>query len=330
MLQSLPKPDSVAPVEPLSIAQRLAVLVIAVMVAILLLAVFLIQYSARANRETVTEQMLSSARAMMMAVNSQLMNKQGILIVLSGAKQLEDHDWPGFYERAKSVIAQETENLGDRISLIDPSGRQIVNTLVPYGTPLPDAGGLDAVREVVATGRPVTSDLFTGAITKAHTVGVYVPVFERGRVAYVLVLAFAPQQIKIVSSQNLPPGAIAAVTDRRGLIIARTFHPENFIGKLLVPELHARTMSSDEGTVDVRTYEGVLVHDVYTKSLITGWHVVLGLEQSVIDAAMWGSLKIAGVGGFLIITAALLLAAYLARSIARPITALSAMAAAMG
>lgn len=84
MLQSLPKPDSVAPVEPLSIAQRLAVLVIAVMVAILLLAVFLIQYSARANRETVTEQMLSSARAMMMAVNSQLMNKQGILIVLSG------------------------------------------------------------------------------------------------------------------------------------------------------------------------------------------------------------------------------------------------------
>lgn len=124
MLQSLPKPDSVAPAEPLSIAQRLAVLVIAVMVAILLLAVFLIQYSARANSETVTEQMLSSARAMMMAVNSQLMNKQGILIVLSGAKQLEDHDWPGFYERAKSVIAQETENLGDRISLIDPSGRR--------------------------------------------------------------------------------------------------------------------------------------------------------------------------------------------------------------
>ncbi len=197
------KPDSetprdraaAAPAEPPSIAQRLAVLVIAVMVAILLFAVFLIQYYAQANRETVTAQMLASARAMMMAVDSQLANKQGILIVLSGAKQLEDHDWPGFHERAKSVIAQETENPGDRIALIDPSGHQVLNTLVPYGTPLPDAGGLDAVREVVATGRPLTSDLFTGAITKAPTVGVYVPVFEQGRVAYVLVFAFAPQQI---------------------------------------------------------------------------------------------------------------------------------------
>ncbi len=120
------------------------------------------------------------------------------------------------------------------------------------------------------------------------------------------------------------------MTDRRGLIVARSLNQENFIGKPVVPELRARMLSSDEGTIDVRTYEGVLVHDVYTKSLITGWHVVLGLEQSVLDAAMWGSLKIAGAGGFLIIAAALLLAAYLARRIARPITALSAMAAAMG
>lgn len=294
----------------------------------LALSFCVIRYYAQAHREIVTAQMSASVRAMLMAVESDLARKQVILITLSGAKELGDHDWPAFYQKAKLAVAQEP---GDRISLADPSGRQVINTSLPYGAPLPPALSVNEISQVAATGRPAISGLFTGAITKAPTVAIYVPVFEQGRVAYVLLLAFTPRQItRILNDQKLPSGGIAVVTDRNGIIVGRSLNQETFIGQPVVPDLRARLLSSDEGAIDVRTHEGVLIHHVYTKSQTSGWHAALGLDHSVLDAAMWGSLKLVAAGGSVIIVAALFFAYYSARRIARPIVALSSMAEAMG
>ena len=74
------------------------------------------------------------------------------------------------------------------ITLSDLQGQVLLNTQVPYGTPVPGQAQSDAVRRITATGRPGQSDLFVDAVTHHPLVSIAVPVFRDGQVHAVLTL----------------------------------------------------------------------------------------------------------------------------------------------
>ena len=63
---------------------------------------------------------------------------------------------------------------------------------------------------------------------------------------------------------------------------------------------------------------------------LTGWSTTLAVETATLDAPLWRSLWLFGGGGAVLLGCALLFALIYARAIARPLVALSVMAAALG
>src|SRR5262249_43760451 len=115
----------------------------------------------------------------------------GILKMLASSDALAIEDWPTFHAQARS-------SLQDRpyLVLTDSSGRQIVNTYVPYGQAPPRSGDPDQVRAVLRTKGPVVSDLFTSQVANAPVYAISIPIQRDGDVRYVMGLGLQPERLQ--------------------------------------------------------------------------------------------------------------------------------------
>ena len=163
------------------------------------------------------------------------------------------------------------------------------------------------------------------------TTAIYIPVMADGLV--VNVIAFSLPAIifsRILQHQMQFPGGVGAVFDRNNRLIGRTKDENEFVGRSAVPEYGEALQKSDQGSFDGRNLEGLLVHAVYVKSSLSGWSTTLAVEDATLDAPLWRTLWIFGIGGAALVVCALLFALYYARGVAQPLLALSRMAAALG
>ena len=60
--------------------------------------------------------------------------------------------------------------------LIDATGRQLVNTYLPYGQQPPMTGDMETVRRILETKAPVVSNLFTSLAVKKPVFNVSIPI----------------------------------------------------------------------------------------------------------------------------------------------------------
>src|SRR6266540_2859497 len=84
-----------------------------------------------------------------------------ILRTLATSSALESQDWRAFYDQAKAGLQGRAY-----IVLVDDSGRQLVNTYVPYGEAPAMTGDPETVRLMAESNRPVVSNLFTSLVVK--------------------------------------------------------------------------------------------------------------------------------------------------------------------
>ena len=116
------------------------------------------------------------ARATASVLDRHLNGLQTTLQTLSTSAFLAAGDLEGFYRQAERVKTF----IGADIGLRRPDGQQIVNTRVPWGAALPPTPlAIDA--QVIATGAPIISDVFTGAIANRPLVAIILPVIGRRR-----------------------------------------------------------------------------------------------------------------------------------------------------
>jgi hypothetical protein len=159
---------------------------------------------------------------------------------LAASPALRAPDLAAFERQASEVAAAR----GVVVVLRAPSGRQLVNTAVPFGAPLParsaEGENLEAKR-VTAAGSAFVSDLFTGALTGGPLLRVAVPARlpegsgaggaaagDPGQID----VAFAPERLRrLLADAGLPLGWMASVVDRAGVIIARSQRHEEFLGR---------------------------------------------------------------------------------------------------
>jgi hypothetical protein len=136
--------------------------------------------------------------------------------------------------------------------LSDQAGKQLANTVRPYGEPLPDLADSEQIHQVFATGKPVVFDVFTGGVLRRPKVAIDVPVWRNGKVVYSLGVGFLPERLgKILTEQRLPANRIVAIFDTKGVIAARTHEPDEFVGQKGPPVLLEHMRETNEGDVEV-------------------------------------------------------------------------------
>lgn len=271
--------------------------------------------------------LLQTTRALALALDRHIETKLEVATTLARAPLMERGD----FEAARSWASEVAARLDAWVVVneAEPGHRQVLNTRLPPGAPLPlpsppGAGAWALIRQVVETRRPAVSDLFTGRATAVATVAVAAPVFDAaGAVRHVVVLASEPRDLsRLLAAQGLTGGAVAGLADGAGRIIARSRDDAPYIGAA-APEWYARTAGATEGLFEGRTAEGTpAIFGFHRLAAAPGWGVVLAEPLAAYRESWRRPLRLFLGGGALALAMGLALAWAVARRVLRPVARL--------
>ena len=200
----------------LSLPLRLVFLVAGTTLPLILFAAAIVSLNYEADRKEAGARILEVTRSMMLVVDRELHSTIAALRVLALSLALQHDDLKAFRQQAGSFLRDLPD--GANLVLADPSGRQVLNMAVPEGAPLPMRVNMQALKEVIDTGRPVVTDLFVGAVLQRPLIAVDVPVMRSGAIVYVLSF-YPPLDVftDIIRRQQPSPGWVVSVFDRSGV-----------------------------------------------------------------------------------------------------------------
>src|SRR3954466_123894 len=167
----------------LVVATALPLVAFAVLVSMLLLS---------HERENFVDAVQSRNRAFLSAVDAELAGHVMTLRALTTLPSIAGDDLAAVH--ADLTEARTTQPNWVSIVLLAPDGRQLVNTIAPYGASLPFSIELESVRKAVETMQPVIGNGPAGRLKEGFGVPIRVPVVRDKRVVYVLSAA-----VRIVS-----------------------------------------------------------------------------------------------------------------------------------
>ena len=130
---------------------------------------------------------------------------------------------------------------------------------MPWGTPLPVSSLTepDLLRIARETQQPYVSDLFQGTVAKRLIFSVSVPVRKGEEIPYALVMSLEPDRlVEILTGESLPPGWLAAVSDRKNLNMARTRLAKEFLGRPIPEESVRQYAGRPEGVIETTRFRG--------------------------------------------------------------------------
>lgn len=249
---------------------------------------------------------------------------------LADSQELRAGNLSAFYGLAKRRSARQSD--GVWVVLADATGQQVVNTLVPYGAPLPVRPDMDTVREVLTRRAALVSNVHPGIVAKVPLVTVSVPALRGEQPAFELMLA-VPTDIwrRVLAEQHLPDEWIATLTDRAGAVIASTHLHDQYVGKPAFPLLRDVTVSSDiRGLVTGHTVEGIGVRTAFVKMGAYGWTVAIAVPLETLHTPARKSLMTLAFGAGIALLLGLLGSALVARRLAHAMSVLSSAAMAFG
>lgn len=121
------------------------------------LASAMLLYNAHADARALVERDAgATARAVMVALDREVAAAQAVGETLATSQSLLAGDLARFYARATNAV--QRSGIGSNVVLSDASGQQVLNTLQPFGQPLPRHGNPEIVQTIFATAKPVISD----------------------------------------------------------------------------------------------------------------------------------------------------------------------------
>jgi PAS domain S-box-containing protein len=296
-------------------------------IALLLLFGFNVAVSvADTQLDQVRNELMSEARTLSAEIDREIIGEIERLQALAGSPALREGDFAEFQRQAEASLALRQSG---NVMLIDRDMRQLVNTWVPFGTPLSKAAVPEAIERALTTGKPQVTGLFMGSVVKQLLFGITLPVEVDGEGRYALARSPNPRILeRIVAPHELPAGWQAVVSDGAHRIIAWSEHEDAFLGKELSPAQWARR---GPGSVfEFIDPEGRPSLQADAWSELTGWQTAVWAPKAVLEApvrALWWTIGFATLLAFTLVVA---LALWLGRIIARSVGQAARAAIALG
>lgn len=241
-----------------------------------------LSYAIYQNGRTTLEQgSLQTARALLRAVDSDLATVESLALALSQSELLREGRLEDFHRQASDVI--RLAGVGHNAVVSNLQGQQLLNTAMPTGAKLPEHGDRAQFVLALQSGHPVLSNLYRGPVLGRLVISVDVPVLRNGEPVYVLSLGILPDHFNaLMAGQGLPEGWIATVLDSTDVVVGRNRLAESTVGKSATPDLRKQIALHGQGIMSSRSLEGIPTFIAFAKSGLTGWTIVVGMNQSVL------------------------------------------------
>jgi signal transduction histidine kinase/CheY-like chemotaxis protein len=303
---------------------HLVALALAVLLPVLAFAAVASWATLRGHQRASEERLVDTARALAAAVDSQIAGQVGALTALAASPDAAEG---GDLERLRVVAAATGAAFGSWVIVYGRDGAQLLNTSLMPGAPLPD-GDADPARGralAVETGQPLVSDLATGRVAARPVAMVYVPVIRDGATRRLVGMPLLPERLsELLAAGRAPEDAgAAALTDGRGVIVARSRDLARFIGQAPPPRPQ-RSLDGEGGITRARGIkDGEALRSAWRHlSHAPGWTVWVIEPEATFSAGWRDSLAALTGGAILALLVGFAGASLLSRRLLRPVEAL--------
>ena len=256
----------------------MALVVLATLAPFLVASFLMFNRLVEDERKSVREELMVNARTVAALADNEIETHAAVASTLAHSPALLADDLEGFLAEAKAAV---TFVPGAWLALSDPDGQQLVNTLKPFGTPLPRHGAIDVIQRGFATGKPQVGNLLVGPVAQRMIAFVEVPVFRAGKPVYSISMSLVPARFYELIKRQFTRGEVVAIVDGNYRFVARVPDNDNRLGELASDGWRAAMQQMPEGWTQNRTLEGHMSLTGYTRTL-RGWNVgVARLETDI-------------------------------------------------
>ena len=299
----------------------------AILLPVVLASVIALEKIRDGERRAALRGLQETVRATALIVDREAQGSLSALRALSNSAHLRTGNFEGFYNQAAALDRKPDT----WTALLDDQGQQVLNTLLPFGAPLPPAVARERVAMVLATGTPLVTDLILGPVTRRLQTTIYMPARVSGGKSYVVAQGISVDHWRqVVLQQQIPVDWIVALIDRQGKFIARSHKAAELVGGQARPELVAAASGAQRGSLRHSTVEGIDSYDAYDHSDLTGWTVAVAAPTELVDGPARRAMLLAMSGLAMAVLAAIIAAAAFGQRFIRAIQSAGHAAVALG
>lgn len=311
-----------------TIQARISALVVACVLPAALAASLLLYHDYQMERADIERSSVDTARALSQVIDRELIGAEATLRVLSTSPYLKKGDLQNFYRQTQEVLQ---DGSGTMFVVRDADGKQLLNTLMPYGSLLSMHGDVPRFNKLASAAQPVISDLFVDEISQNPLVAVELAVPMGQHASYVLSMEFATARFEaILKQQRLPPDQMISLMDRNHAIIASTQRPDRRDAINLRQDVLTQMSDRIDGTVEVDRERGVPALFAFDRSSLSNWTLIVGIPRASILGNLWEAVSLIILVTLLLLTLGLTLAHSIGGQISKSIKGLVAPALALG
>ena len=222
--------------------------------------------------------------ATLQSVSERTERVKAVLETLATSEAALKGDWPALYAHARRLVGDDATLRA--IALVNSDLGLVFDTGLAYGGKLAPAGQPDHALRVLKTGQPALSGPFESPLKGAEPgwrVAVDVPLRSHGQVSHVLRGVLTCDSLRdVLLGTRFPPGWLASITDRDGVLIARSLDHDNTVGKGVPPAMAEVIRSHRSGSLPIVSREGT--HYLAQVGFLPGgdWSVHIGVAQATL------------------------------------------------
>ena len=278
------EPTQQGPAAPM----RRRLLTLAAVAPLIVLAAGLTFNSFNQQQAVLRDQAARQVGDILNAVERDLVNEVRSLQGLASSPSLDGPSPSLDVFHAQASRFREQMKEWDVVVLADPAGRQVVNTRLPPGAPLPGVADDESYRRVVATRQPAIGNLSgPGPLAgdPRPRVSIRVAVARDGELRYVLTAVISPERLSRVIGHGINPEWRSFLIDGAGRIAASDERPDA-IGQRPSDQTLAARAASVEGIYEGTTLDGAPTVTAFKKSNLLGWSAHVSIPRAAYDAPM--------------------------------------------
>jgi len=284
--------------------------VLATLIPLVLFTGFWIRHELAQSQRDMEQFLSGRAEALSQRLDGEIKQQLVALKTLSALPSLEEQSLAGFYAAALRVAT----TLPDWavIGVVDPTGRQLLNTGYPFGANLEGTASADVLQRVTTTRGPIISsgDKATPFYDKRGIV-MYLPVVREGEVRFIIVAALKPDGLQKLVQQAYQGNTLAVLVDERQHILARSRAADRFVGEAASDAFRTPTQGRTAGLFHSRTLDDQDVSSAFIRSPLTGWVALVSMDSKEFNESARRSLWASIIAGALSVTLAGILAVFL-------------------
>jgi signal transduction histidine kinase len=272
---------------------------------------------------------LERVRALSIALDLRQESTLAALRAMAESRRLDTGALRDFFDEARDVVS--AQRMWSAVILADATGRRVLDTRPSAEGRAPILANDPLFQTVMRTGKAAVSSLVKApGADGGYTTCFAVPVSRQGTVRYVLIAEVDQAEwLRFMALYPVTPDATLTLLDQNGIIIARTLNNERWVGRPPAPTLARRTKELPVATYRGLGLEGQWFYSAHSRSAVSGWTMATGVPIESVETPIRGSLISVAAGGVAAAFLAVGLALLFGRRIARPVSGLSELAAAL-